>query len=38
MRSIRIPSDRVGTLSGKNGETKKVLQDISGIKIDIDSE
>ena len=38
MRSIRIPSDRVGTLIGKNGETKKVLQDISGIRIDIDTE
>ena len=38
MRSIRIPQDRVGTLIGKNGETKKVLQDISGIKIDIDTE
>ena len=38
MRSIRIPADRVGTLIGKNGETKKVLQDISGIKMDIDTE
>ena len=38
MRSIRIPADRVGTLIGKNGETKKVLQNISGIKLDIDTE
>ena len=35
MRSIRIPADRVGTLIGKNGETKKTLQSISGIKLDI---
>lgn len=38
MRSIRVPADRVGTLIGKNGETKKVLQNISGIKLDIDTE
>ena len=38
MRSIRIPADRVGTLIGKKGEIKKTLQDISGIKIDINTE
>ncbi|MBQ7405692.1 MAG: RNA-processing protein [Candidatus Methanomethylophilaceae archaeon] len=38
MRSIRIPADRVGTLIGKNGETKKTLQSISGIKLEIDTE
>ncbi len=38
MRSIRVPADRVGTLIGKNGETKKALQNISGIKLDIDTE
>ena len=38
MRSIRIPADRVGTLIGKGGETKKTLQSISGIKLDIDTE
>ncbi len=38
MRSIRIPADRVGTLIGKGGETKKTLQEISGIKLDIDTE
>ena len=38
MRSIRIPADRVGTLIGKKGEIKKPLQDISGIKIDINTE
>ncbi|MDY0293278.1 MAG: KH domain-containing protein [Candidatus Methanomethylophilaceae archaeon] len=38
MRSIRIPQDRVGTLIGVKGETKKMLQKISGIKLDIDTE
>lgn len=38
MRAVRIPSDRVGTLVGKNGETKKMIERISGIKLSIDSE
>ena len=38
MRSIRIPQDRVGTLIGTKGETKKMLQRISGIRIDVDTE
>ena len=38
MRSIRIPQDRVGTIIGTKGETKKMLQRISGIKIDVDTE
>jgi ribosomal RNA assembly protein len=38
MRSVRIPSDRVGTLIGKNGETKKMLEKISGIRLAIDTE
>ncbi len=38
MRSIRVPADRVGTLIGKGGETKKALQDISGIKLEINTE
>ena len=38
MRSIRIPQDRVGTLIGTKGETKKMLQNISGIKIEVDTE
>lgn len=38
MRSIRVPADRVGTLIGKKGEVKNTLQEISGIKIDIDTE
>lgn len=38
MRSIRIPQDRVGTIIGTKGETKKMLQNISGIKFDVDTE
>lgn len=38
MRSIRIPADRVGTLIGKGGETKRTLQRISGIRLEIDTE
>ena len=38
MRSIRIPQDRVGTIIGTKGETKKMLQRISGIRIEVDTE
>lgn len=38
MRSIRIPADRVGTLIGKGGETKKTIENISGIKLEVDTE
>ena len=38
MRSIRIPQDRVGTIIGTKGETKKMLQRISGINFDVDAD
>ncbi|MDR1404426.1 MAG: KH domain-containing protein [Candidatus Methanoplasma sp.] len=38
MRSVRIPSDRVGTLIGKKGETKRMIEKMSGIKLSIDTE
>ncbi len=38
MRSIRVPQDRVGAIIGPKGETKRRIQKISGIKIDIDTE
>ena len=38
MRSIRIPQDRVGTIIGTKGETKKMLQRISGITLDVETE
>jgi len=38
MRSVRIPSDRVGTLIGAGGETKRMLEKISGIRLSVDAE
>jgi len=38
MRSVKIPSDRVGTLVGKNGTTKRMIERMSGIKLDITPE
>ena len=38
MRSIRIPGDRVGALVGKEGASKKLLEERTGIKIQVDKE
>ena len=38
MRSIRIPGDRVGALVGKEGASKKLLEERTGIKIQVDQE
>lgn len=38
MRYIRIPKERIGVLIGKDGETKKTIEKISQLHIDIDSE
>ena len=38
MRSIRVPQDRLGAIIGPKGTTKRMIQKISGIKIDIDTE
>ena len=38
MRSIRVPSDRVGTIIGNNGETKRMLMSMAGAKIEVDGE
>ncbi|MBR1973188.1 MAG: RNA-processing protein, partial [Candidatus Methanomethylophilaceae archaeon] len=38
MRSIRIPQDRIGAIIGPKGSTKRMIQKISGITIDIDNE
>jgi ribosomal RNA assembly protein len=38
MRYVRIPKERVGVLIGKNGETKKTIEDISHVRLEIDSE
>jgi ribosomal RNA assembly protein len=37
MKYLKIPMERVGVLIGHNGETKKDLEEKSGLKIDIDS-
>jgi len=38
MRYLKIPMERVGVLIGRNGETKKDLEEKLGAGIDIDSE
>lgn len=38
MRIVRIPKERVGVLIGKNGETKKTIEDLSHVTLEIDSE
>ena len=38
MRSVRVPSDRIGTVIGNKGETKRMLMRITGVKIEIDEE
>jgi ribosomal RNA assembly protein len=38
MLYVKIPMRRIGVLIGENGETKKKLEEATGVKIDIDSE
>ena len=38
MKYIHIPKDRVGVLIGKDGETKKTIEKISQMHLEIDSE
>ena len=38
MRSIKIPEDRVGALVGKDGASKKLIEQRTGIKLMIDRE
>ena len=35
---IRIPSDRIGVLIGRSGKTKKNIENICSVQLDIDSE
>jgi len=37
MRYLKIPIERVGVLIGPNGETKKHLEQVSNVRIEIDS-
>jgi ribosomal RNA assembly protein len=38
MQYIKLPKDRVGVIIGRHGDTKQVLEDRTGVEIDIDSE
>lgn len=38
MKYLKIPMDRVGVLIGHNGETKKQLEEKTGIKVEINSD
>jgi len=38
IQTIKIPSDRVGVLIGKNGVTKLKIEKVTGVKFTIDSE
>jgi ribosomal RNA assembly protein len=38
MQSVRIPTERVGVLIGKNGETKSRIEKLTGVRISVDSE
>ncbi|MCX8158218.1 MAG: KH domain-containing protein [Candidatus Diapherotrites archaeon] len=38
IESFRIPKDRVAVLIGHNGETKRKIEELTGIKLNIDSE
>ena len=35
---IRIPNDRIGALIGRSGKTKKKIEDICSVQLDIDSD
>lgn len=37
-QTLKIPAERVGVLIGKDGETKRALEDRTGITISVDSE
>jgi ribosomal RNA assembly protein len=38
IQSIKVPTERVGVLIGKSGETKEFLERRTGVKISVDSE
>ena len=38
MLYVKIPMRRIGVLIGENGETKKKLEEATGVKVEIDSE
>ncbi len=38
IKFVKIPKDRVGVLIGHEGATKKQIQEVSGIELDVDSQ
>ncbi len=38
IQTVKIPTERIGALIGKNGETKSKLETVAGVKIEVDSE
>ena len=38
MRSVRIPTERIGVIIGSSGETKRLLAATSGVRIDVDED
>ncbi|HSV42808.1 MAG TPA: KH domain-containing protein [Methanomassiliicoccales archaeon] len=38
MKGVRIPKDRIGVLIGRDGETKRYIEERSKVKIQIDAE
>jgi|YNPNPStandDraft_1061719.scaffolds.fasta_scaffold05333_1 ribosomal RNA assembly protein len=38
MRYLRIPKERIGVLIGRQGETKKTIEDIGNVVLEIDSQ
>jgi ribosomal RNA assembly protein len=37
LKYLKIPKERIGVLIGHNGETKKIIEEIAKLQIDIDS-
>ncbi|MCJ7562137.1 MAG: KH domain-containing protein [Thermoplasmata archaeon] len=38
IRSVKIPTERIGVLIGKNGAVKRKIEKLTGVKISVDSE
>lgn len=36
-QEVKIPNDRIGALIGKRGETRKALEELLGVKLEVDS-
>jgi ribosomal RNA assembly protein len=38
IQTVRIPTERVGALIGKNGKTRERIESLAGVKLSVDSE